>query len=200
MIALAISREHSSQICCSGRASAKARGKTEGRPRTDVVKSTVYPSLSVAFSHARNVRKLHILRTIQASTVLKRIVPFSQLDKIAILSSEARSGGRASHAEAEVIAGGVGEVLCDAEVAFGGLDGGVSQRNLDLFEGGVTLVGEFGEGATEVMGSDFHPDPLAVRLDHLKNGLRGHAGADDAVTFVDGAQQRGTKHIQPKTS
>src|ERR1022692_905769 len=51
--------------------------------------------------------------------------------------NEARSGGRASHAEAEVIAGGVGEVLCDAEVAFGGLDGGVSQRNLDLFEGGV---------------------------------------------------------------
>src|ERR1035441_166309 len=31
--------------------------------------------------------QLHILRTLQASTVLKRIVPFSQLDKIAILSS-----------------------------------------------------------------------------------------------------------------
>src|ERR1035441_9319463 len=165
-------------------------------PRRDELISVV---IRRVFSREKRAQ-LHILRTLQASTVLKRIVPFSQLDKIAILSSEARSGGRASHAEAEVIAGGVGEVLCDAEVAFGGLDGGVSQRNLDLFEGGVTLVGEFGEGATEVMGSDFHPDPLAVRLDHLKNGLRGHAGADDAVTFVDGAQQRGTKHIQPKTS
>jgi len=46
-----------------------------------------------------------------------------------------------------VIAGGVGEVLLDAEVPFSRLDGSVTERNLDLLEGGVTFVGEFGEGS-----------------------------------------------------
>src|ERR1035441_9931636 len=94
-----------------------------------------------------------------------------------------------SNAQAEVVAGGVGEVLFDAEVAFGRLNGSMSERNLDLFEGGVTFVGEFGKGATQVMGGDLDPDPPAILLDNLEHGLRGHAGADDAVAFVDGAQQ-----------
>src|ERR1035438_2411212 len=48
-----------------------------------------------------------------------------------------------SNAQAEVVAGGVGEVLLDAEVAFGSLNGSMTQRNLDLFERGVAFVGEF---------------------------------------------------------
>jgi hypothetical protein len=46
-----------------------------------------------------------------------------------------------------VIAGGVGEILLDAEVPFGGLDGGMTEGQLNLFERGVALVGELGEGA-----------------------------------------------------
>ena len=43
-------------------------------------------------------------------------------------ASDARdSRGSVLNAEAKVIAGGVGEVLLDAEVAFGGLDGGMAE-------------------------------------------------------------------------
>lgn len=54
----------------------------------------------------------------------------------------------------QVIAGGVGEILLDAEVAFGGLDRGVVERELDLVELGAALVGEFRKGAPEVVGRD----------------------------------------------
>ena len=38
------------------------------------------------------------------------------------------------------------EVLTEAQVALGGLDGGVAERNLDLLKRGLVLVGELGEG------------------------------------------------------
>ena len=48
--------------------------------------------------------------------------------------------------EPQPIAGGVVEVLTEAQVALGGLDGGVAERNLDLLKRGLVLVGELGEG------------------------------------------------------
>ena len=79
-----------------------------------------------------------------------------------------------------MIAGGVGEVLLNSEVAFGRLNGSMPQRNLDLLERGVTPVGESGEGSSQVVRRDFNADRAAVLLDDLENGLGGHAGADDA--------------------
>ena len=52
----------------------------------------VYHGISVVIRRVFTREKraqLHILRTLQASTVLKRIVPFSQLDKIGVLSGSA---------------------------------------------------------------------------------------------------------------
>ena len=45
--------------------------------------------------------------------------------------------------DAEVIARRVGKGLPHAQVALGGLDRIVAQRELDLFEGGVAGVGQF---------------------------------------------------------
>jgi len=42
--------------------------------------------------------------------------------------------------ESEVIAVDVVEVLADAQVALGGQDGGMAQRQLDLFQGGAAFV------------------------------------------------------------
>jgi len=42
--------------------------------------------------------------------------------------------------EAEVIAGGVVEVLADAQVPFRSQNRGVAQRQLDLFQGGAAFV------------------------------------------------------------
>ena len=42
-----------------------------------------------------------------------------------------------------MIAGRVGERLPHAQVALGGLDGVVAERQLDLLEGGVAGVGQF---------------------------------------------------------
>ena len=39
------------------------------------------------------------------------------------------------------------EVLTQAQVALGGLDGGVAERDLDLLERRAALVGELGEGS-----------------------------------------------------
>jgi hypothetical protein len=52
-----------------------------------------------------------------------------------------------SEVDAEAVAGGVGEGLADAEGAFGGEDGVVAERELDLFKGGGAAVSELGEGA-----------------------------------------------------
>ena len=49
--------------------------------------------------------------------------------------------------EPQPIAGGVVEVLTQAQVALGGLDGGVAERDLDLLERRAALVGELGEGS-----------------------------------------------------
>ena len=51
-----------------------------------------------------------------------------------------------SHAQAQMIAGCIGEVLFDPEVTFRRLNRRMAERDLDLLEGGVALVREFREG------------------------------------------------------
>ena len=63
--------------------------------------------------------------------------------------------------EAEVIAGGVVEVLADAQVAFRGQDGGVAQGELNLLEGGAAFVGQFGEGSSQIVRRRLDPQLLA---------------------------------------
>lgn len=41
-----------------------------------------------------------------------------------------------------MIAGGVGEILGDPQIPFGGLDGGMAEGELDLFEWRVALMGQ----------------------------------------------------------
>ena len=70
-----------------------------------------------------------------------------------------------------MIAGGVGEVLFETNIFFGSLNSGVAQGDLDLFEGVVALVGEFGEGAAEVVGRDGQRGSLSVGA--VPSGSRG---------------------------
>ena len=68
------------------------------------------------------------------------------------------------------------EVLADAQVAFGGLDGGVAEGELDLLERHPALVSELGEGTTQVVGGNLHSDPPAVMDDQPFSGPA-HAAA-----------------------
>jgi hypothetical protein len=52
-----------------------------------------------------------------------------------------------------VIAEGIVQIPAEAEVAFGGEDGGVAEGKLNLFERGASLVGEFGKGTAKVVGA-----------------------------------------------
>ena len=90
--------------------------------------------------------------------------------------------------ESQPITGGVVEVLADAEVAFGGEDGGVAQGELDLLESGLAFVGEFRKGAPQVVGGDLDSDPLAVFHHRLEHRLRPHRVVADAAALVDGPQ------------
>ena len=83
-----------------------------------------------------------------------------------------------------MIAGGVDKVLLEAEISFGSLDGGMSQRKLDLLERGVALVREFGKGPAQVVRGDADAEFLAVALHHFEDRLRGHACAGELARFV----------------
>ena len=72
--------------------------------------------------------------------------------------------------EPESIAGRVVQVLPQPQVALGGLDGGVAERDLDLLERHPALVGELGEGAPQVMRRDLaETGPVAVPNDGLED-------------------------------
>ena len=83
------------------------------------------------------------------------------------------------------------EVLGEAEVALGGLDRGVAERELDLLERGAALVGELGEGAAQVVRRDFSEAGLAgIGGYGLEDGLRLDRTGADAAGHVDAAQHR----------
>ena len=53
------------------------------------------------------------------------------------------------------------DILFRAQIAFGGLDGGVTEQELDLLEIPAVLPAEFGAGAAEVVGAEvLDPDLL----------------------------------------
>jgi hypothetical protein len=53
------------------------------------------------------------------------------------------------------------DILFRAKIAFGGLDGGVPEQELDLLEIAAALAAEFGAGAAQIMGAEvLDPDLL----------------------------------------
>ena len=80
------------------------------------------------------------------------------------------------------------EVLTQAQVALGGLDRGVAERDLDLLERRAALVGELGEGAPQVVRRDPDADPVTVSGDGLEDRLRPERARADAATLRDAAQ------------
>ena len=54
----------------------------------------------------------------------------------------------------QVVVDGDGNLLLGAKVAFGGLDGGVAEQELDLFEVSAVLAAEFRAGATQIVGPE----------------------------------------------
>jgi len=50
----------------------------------------------------------------------------------------------------QIVVDGDSNLLLGAEVAFSGLDGGVSEQELDLFEVAAVLAAEFGAGAAQI--------------------------------------------------
>jgi hypothetical protein len=118
---------------------------------------------------------------------------------LVVSPSERQSGefvrkARAFAARIESEVRGDGQNRCSVMLTNGSrivgvLNGGVTEGKLDLFEGGVAFVGEFGEGSSQVVGRNFYSQPPAVLFDYLEHRLSGHGGAGDAVALVDGAEE-----------
>lgn len=53
------------------------------------------------------------------------------------------------------VAGSRRQVLRDTKIPFCCLDGGMAERELNLLNGRIAFVGEFGEGTAQVVGSNF---------------------------------------------
>ena len=69
------------------------------------------------------------------------------------------------------------QVLFEAQVALGGLDGGMPQGNLDLLERRAAEVGELGEGSPQIMWCDLaQPGLTGVGDDRLEDPLGGVSG------------------------
>ena len=58
--------------------------------------------------------------------------------------------------QTEPVVGGVGEILPGAEVAFGGLDGGMAEQELDLFQVTAGGTAQLGTGAARIVGLELH--------------------------------------------
>ena len=89
---------------------------------------------------------------------------------------QVRGGGpetaRSSH-QPQPITGRIVQVLGQPQVALGGLDGGVPQRNLDLFERRTAEVGVLGVGAPEIVRRDLAEAGLTgIGNDRLEDRLR----------------------------
>ncbi|HET9403155.1 MAG TPA: hypothetical protein VFO57_01075 [Burkholderiales bacterium] len=63
---------------------------------------------------------------------------------------------------AQPVAGSVDEVLIDTEVALGGFERRMAERELDLVDGGLAAVGQFGEGAAEVVRRNLEAQRLTI--------------------------------------
>jgi hypothetical protein len=61
-------------------------------------------------------------------------------------------------ARLKVITGSVGEILLQTDVAFCRLDRRMPERNLDLLERRMTLVGQLRKGAAQIVRGYLHLD------------------------------------------
>src|SRR4051794_15358811 len=90
----------------------------------------------------------------------------------------------------EPVIDGMGEILPGTEITFSGLDGGMAEQKLDLFEVAAGGAAEFGAGAAEVMGGQvWSADDASVFLHDPPNDFFGYAIAPDPVRFVDRPEQ-----------
>ena len=77
------------------------------------------------------------------------------------------------------------QVLFEAQVALGGLDGGMPQGNLDLLERRAAEVGELGEGSPQIMWCDLaQPGLTGVGDDRLEDPLGGKRTVPDPSGLV----------------
>ena len=61
------------------------------------------------------------------------------------MNSQVDNTAKSLQLEAEVVAGGVDQILFQPQIPLRGLHGGVPERKLDLLERGVALVRQLGE-------------------------------------------------------
>ena len=84
--------------------------------------------------------------------------------------------------------------MLGAEVAFGGLDGGVAEQELDLFDIAAVLAAELGARAAQVVRPEaFDSDFLRALLDHRPDGPAAHALLDLAA-FCHGPEKPAVFH------
>jgi hypothetical protein len=89
----------------------------------------------------------------------------------------------------EAVAGRIVEILPHPEIPLGGDDRGMTERELNLFESGASLVREFGEGAAEVVGGEVgDADELAVFQDGFHDVLRQQHLSREFVPVIHGTK------------
>ena len=82
----------------------------------------------------------------------------------------------------------------ESQVALGGLDGGVAERDLDLLERRPAEVGELGEGAPEIVRRDLAepgPDAVGDAPQHGPGGDPGSGGPAVEGVLGPGGQRDG---------
>jgi hypothetical protein len=73
--------------------------------------------------------------------------------------------------DGEIVVDGLRQILAGAEVAFGGLDGGMAEQELDLFEVAAGEAAELGAGAAQVVGRESgFAEAFAVFADDVPDG------------------------------
>ena len=93
--------------------------------------------------------------------------------------------------DGKMIVDGLGEVLARAEIAFGGLDGGVAEQELDLFEVAAGQAAEFGAGAAQVVrGEGGLAETGTVLADDIPDRVLVDAAVEHAAGFVQRPEDR----------
>jgi hypothetical protein len=82
--------------------------------------------------------------------------------------------GDCGDADAKSVARRVGQIELGAEVALGGLDGLVAERELDLLERRLAGAGELGERAPQIVRRQVPAELTRVGADNIRDGVRGH--------------------------
>ena len=83
----------------------------------------------------------------------------------------------------------IGQILLYPQVPLGRLDRRMAERELDLFDGGVALVGQLGEGAPQIVGGDLYVQLFSIPDHDGEDRLRRHSPPRHAAALVDWPQQ-----------